>query len=76
MPRQARTDRILQEKEQKLEAEVRRVAGEVERLTSELRLVRDLRKQLVAPPRSRAKGRTVAVPAAASANTEQKASAA
>jgi len=63
MPRQSRTDRLLADKEQKLELEVARAVAEAERLGGELRLLRDLRKQLGTLPKrpSRSK-RVVAAP--------------
>lgn len=75
MPRQSRTDRLLAEKEQKLEAEVARAVAEAERLGGELRLLRDLRKQLTTLPKRASRAKRV-VAASTQTNTNTTATAA
>jgi AraC-like DNA-binding protein len=58
MPRISKTDRLLAERETSLEAQIAKVNAVVQELGSQLRLVRELRKELAASPKKyRAKTR-------------------
>lgn len=72
MPRQSRSDKILAEQEARLLKDVDVARGCLQRLESEIALVRDLRKQLAAPGKAKTKNRVAAVANASPSVTEPK----
>ena len=76
MARQSKHDRILAEREAKLEEEHVNAVALVERAAAELRLIRDIRKALAALPRRTSRAKRTQAVLAASVAGDSKATAA
>ena len=66
MARQSKHDRVLQEREARLEIEHREAQALVDRAAAELRLIRDIRKSLAALPKRASRAKRVQAVVAAS----------
>jgi len=76
MPRQSKHDRILAEREQRLEEEHINAVALVDRAAAELRLIRDIRKALAALPKRASRAKRTQTVLAASVAGDSKATAA